>query len=183
MEPPELINRIAIGVFFIFFGIVLGKIVSVLLKKILQRVELNELFKRLTNASFKLEELIVLFISSFVYLLFIIIGLNVIGIATIIFNIISGFVLLVILGIMLITLKDFLPNLFAGFFVLSRKSFREGQHIRIEKIEGVIEHMDLSETRVKTKDGDSLIIPNSQFIKKAVLLFGNKRENVKKRGH
>ncbi|HDP73786.1 MAG TPA: mechanosensitive ion channel [Candidatus Woesearchaeota archaeon] len=182
MEASELINRFAIGAFFIFFGIILGKIVSTLLKRILRRIELNDIFSRLTSKSLKLEELIVLFVSSFVYLLFIIIGLNVIGIATIIFNLISVFVLLVILGILLLTLKDFLPNLFAGFFVISRKHLKEGQHVRIDKIEGFIDHIDLSETRIKTKDGDSLLVPNSQFIRKAVLIFDGKKEKVKKRG-
>jgi len=106
----------------------------------------------------------------------------VMGIASVIINIISGFIFILIIIFVALSIKDFLPNLTAGIYILSKKSVSEGKFVRIKDVTGQIEHIDLLETRLRTQDNEIIIVPNSQFVKNAIFILKESSKLNKKNG-
>lgn len=57
--------------------------------------------------------------------------------------------------------KDILQNFFAGIFILWRRPFHIGDQIRTAEHEGTVEEITMRSTRIKTYDGERVIIPNA----------------------
>lgn len=159
------------GLFFILLGIILGRITNNLIKRALSKISLNDIFFRLTNKKINLEGTIALVVSIVIYVVSIVLGLNFMGITHFILNLLSIIIIVILIGFFLLSLKDVLPNLFAGMYLLSKKNFKQGMNIRINNIKGIIQEIELVETKILTDQNDVLIIPNSEFIRNAVLII------------
>lgn len=57
--------------------------------------------------------------------------------------------------------KDVLQNFFAGIFILWRRPFHIGDQIRTADHEGTVEEITMRSTRIKTYDGERVIVPNA----------------------
>lgn len=66
--------------------------------------------------------------------------------------------------------KDILQNLFAGFLILLYRPFKIGDQIKIDDFEGTIEEINVRATKLKTYDGERVVIPNSELYMKSVLV-------------
>ncbi len=64
--------------------------------------------------------------------------------------------------------KDILQNFFAGILILWRKPFRLGDQIRAREFEGTVEEITTRSTRVKTYDGERVVIPNGDVYISAI---------------
>jgi len=76
-------------------------------------------------------------------------------------------------GIVLgLALQETLSNFFAGLALLAERPFAPGDWIRIgEKDEGQVEHITWRATKIRTRDNDYQILPNSMVAKEVVLNF------------
>lgn len=77
--------------------------------------------------------------------------------------------------------KDVLQNLFAGFLILLYRPFHIGDQIKIKDFEGMVEDISVRATRMKTYDGERVVIPNSELYMNSVLVrtaFPNRRVKV-----
>ncbi len=118
-----------------------------------------------------------------VYIVFIILGLFVA--ATVVFPGINAGDLIAGLGIGSVALgfafKDVLQNLFAGFLILLYRPFKIGDQIKIDDFEGTVEEINVRATKIKTYDGERVVIPNSDLYMKAVLVrtaFPSRRSKI-----
>jgi small-conductance mechanosensitive channel/CRP-like cAMP-binding protein len=68
-------------------------------------------------------------------------------------------------------LQDTLGNLFAGLAIQIEKPFRVGHWVRIGEREGQVEEITWRATKLRTKAGQFLIVPNSTLAKEPVLNF------------
>ncbi len=66
--------------------------------------------------------------------------------------------------------KDVLQNLFAGFLILLYRPFQIGDQIKIDDFEGAVEEISIRATKIKTYDGERVVIPNSQLYMNSVLV-------------
>ena len=66
--------------------------------------------------------------------------------------------------------KDVLQNLFAGFLILLYRPFHIGDQIKIKEFEGAVEDISVRATKMKTYDGERVVIPNSELYMNAVLV-------------
>lgn len=77
--------------------------------------------------------------------------------------------------------KDVLQNLFAGFLILLYRPFHIGDQIKIKDFEGTVEEITIRATKIKTHDGERVVIPNSDLYMNAVLVktaFPSRRTKV-----
>lgn len=77
--------------------------------------------------------------------------------------------------------KDVLQNLFAGFLILLYRPFHIGDQIKVKDYEGTIEDITVRATKMKTYDGERVVIPNSDLYMNAVLVrtaFPSRRTKV-----
>jgi CRP-like cAMP-binding protein len=68
-------------------------------------------------------------------------------------------------------LQDTLGNLFAGLAIQIEKPFRVGHWIQVGGREGQVHEITWRATKLRTKDGEFLIVPNSVMSKDPVLNF------------
>lgn len=77
--------------------------------------------------------------------------------------------------------KDVLQNLFAGFLILLYRPFHIGDQIKIKDFEGTVEEITIRATKIKTHDGERVVIPNSDLYMNAVLVktaFPSRRTKI-----
>ena len=77
--------------------------------------------------------------------------------------------------------KDVLQNLFAGFLILLYRPFHLGDQIKIKDFEGTVEDINVRATKIKTYDGERVVIPNSELYLNAVLVrtaFPHRRTKI-----
>ncbi|MGB6228989.1 MAG: mechanosensitive ion channel family protein [Litorimonas sp.] len=66
--------------------------------------------------------------------------------------------------------KDILQNWLAGLLLLVRRPFHPGDQIEVGPWEGTVEHVETRSTRIRTYDGQYVVVPNNEVYTKAVLV-------------
>ena len=66
-------------------------------------------------------------------------------------------------------LRDFIPNFFAGWYIYRKDLIKEGKQVKINGVQGKVAKLSLLDTRIKTKKGDLIYIPNSVVIKSKIV--------------
>lgn len=67
--------------------------------------------------------------------------------------------------------KDILENFFAGILLLWQKPFRIGDEIRTNGLEGTVEDIDIRSTRMKTIDGELVVVPNGAMLSSPIVVL------------
>jgi small-conductance mechanosensitive channel len=81
-----------------------------------------------------------------------------------------------ITAVLLITMKDvWITNLFAGISLIGDKSIDIGTDVEIQGKRGKIVEMTLTITKVKTADGNMMIVPNKKFREEIVIVRAGKK--------
>jgi len=76
-------------------------------------------------------------------------------------------------------LKDIIENWVSGLLIISGKTYRIGDVIRIGNFSGVVTDISLRTTKLKTYDRNEIIMPNSTLLKQNIInLTGGKKETV-----
>lgn len=177
-----LFYKFIVSIVLLLIGFILGKILGRLLFKFLHSFEVNETFSKLTGTTLKIEEIAETFTTYFIYFVTIVIVLQQIGlVSTILHMIAAGIIILIVLSTFL-GIKDFIPNAIAGFFMHSNKKFKVGQKIKVKGMQGRITEITLLETKIETKNGDIIFIPNSVLNKTEVTYVrAGKEKSAKKK--
>src|SRR3954470_11897283 len=101
---------------------------------------------------------------------FIVVGLLVL-VATFVFNdrlLATSAVSAVVIGF---ALQDTLGNAFAGLAIQSEKPFNVGHWIRVGEFEGRVAEITWRATRLRTKSGNFIIVPNNIVAKEAIVNY------------
>jgi len=172
-----LLSRIVIAVLILLVGLIIGKLIGMLIKRGLNEVRLDKYIQS-AGLRISLEKFLGSIASYIIYLVAIIMSLDQLGLTTAILTIIATIIVLIIAISFLLAVKDFFPNLFAGIRIRARKLFAEGDNIQIREVKGRILSMGLLETKIKTAFNEEVIIPNSIFNKRQIIV---KKKAVKKK--
>jgi len=176
---PEILSsvftKLVVAVIIVLIGLVLGKILGKFVQKALHEIELNKILKNAAGIKISIEEIISAFVTYFIYFIFIMMALNQLGITTVVLHMISGAILIIIIISILLSIKDFMPNMFAGLFIHQKRFIKEGDVLKVDNTEGRVIHINLVETKIETKKGDIIYIPNSLLTKKTVVKLKKKR--------
>ncbi|MBW2968432.1 mechanosensitive ion channel family protein [Candidatus Woesearchaeota archaeon] len=175
-----LFYKFIVAIVMLLLGFIIGKILGRLVYKFLHSFDLNDNFTKLTRVTLKIEEIAETFTTYFIYFVTIVLVLQQIGlVSTILHMIAAGIIILIILSTFL-GIKDFIPNAIAGFLIQGRKAFKVGQKIKVKGMTGVIIEINLLETKIETKNGDIIFIPNSVLSKTEVThIRVDKKKGVK----
>lgn len=176
-----LFYKFIVAIVLLLIGFILGKILGRLVYKFLHSFEINENFSKLAGITLKIEEIAETFTTYFIYFVTIVIVLQQIGlVSTILHMVAAGVIILIILSAFL-GIKDFIPNAISGFFIQRKNEFRIGQRIKVKGMQGKIIEINLLETKIETKGGDIIFIPNSVLSKTEVTYIRSKKNKRKKR--
>lgn len=153
----------------LLLGLALGQLVGKLVQLVLSQFDLNS---ALSSAGLEIpaEQMASSLVTHLIYFVFIIFALSILGLAPHIFSLLGILLSIIIVAYMLLGLRDFVPNAFAGIIIARRKLLKVGLTITTAGLTGTIRHMTLTETRLLTKEGDLIAIPNTQLIKQPVVI-------------
>src|SRR3989338_9828471 len=157
----KLVAAIAI----ILLGLLFGRFFSKLLSKILKEVKLNLLLKDELKINVPAEEFISRLIMYIIYFVSLVLALNQIGLTTTVLYIILITILVIIVILTALAFKDFVPNITARFYIHYRAHLKKDDNIVIDNVKGKILDINLIETRIKTKEEDEVLVPNSLLLK------------------
>ncbi len=161
----KLIAALAI----LLFGIIMANIFAKLFKKLLHSFEINSV---LAGAGFKfpLEEFVSSILKYVIYFATVIWALTELGLATTILQIILVVILILMIIFIILAFKDIIPNITAGFVMHSKGLYKKGDNISVGAAEGKIIDLDIMETKIKTKSGDVILVPNSLLMKSEIIV-------------
>ncbi|MBU2640122.1 MAG: mechanosensitive ion channel [Nanoarchaeota archaeon] len=149
-------------------GVVLARFFSRFFSRILQEIHLNKILKNELGIKLPLEEFVSRFVLYIIYFVAIVMALNQLGLTTTILYIILLAILIIIIVLIILAFKDFMPNLTAGIYLYQKKIIKEGDIVDFMTVKGKVSKVELIETRIKTKEGDEIFIPNSLLLKSEV---------------
>jgi len=172
----DFLVELIIALIILLVGIIIGKIVGKLVQRGLHEVELNNILKSTSKIRINLEEFIAAFVTYLIYFITVVVALRQIGLATLILDIVAAIIIVIIVLAVFLGIKDFIPNTIAGIFLHQKRMLKEGDVIKVTGIEGKVIYMDLVETKVETKDGDIIHVPNSILIKEKMVIKKRKKE-------
>ena len=165
--------KLAAAIAILLLGILFARFFSKVTKKVLEELGVNELFKNELGVKLSIADFISRFIVFAIYFTAIILALNQLGLTgTVFYGILAGILLLIIV-LLVFAFKDFVPNLVAGIYIIQKKIIKKGENISITSVTGEIVEINLIETRVRTKEGDEVLVPNS-------ILFKSELRKIKK---
>lgn len=155
-----ILNKFVIAVIILLIGLILGRVLGKIVQKFLHELNVNKFFKQTMGISSSIEDFAGYGVKYFIYFIFVIMALNQLGLTSPVLDMISGAIFILIIISIFLGIKDFIPNFIAGISIYKRKFIKEGDKIKIKDMEGEIVKIDLVETRIKTKKGDVISIPN-----------------------
>jgi small-conductance mechanosensitive channel len=170
-----VVTNILIAMIILLMGFIIGRVVNSLLKKFLKDMKIDETLRKKANFKFSLENLISSSIALIIYLITIIMTLNQLGITTLLLNIISIAIIALLTFSAIIALKDFIPNMVAGIKINKNDIVKKGDKISFDRIKAEIHEVTLTETKLSSKSGDVIFIPNSLLLKKVIKIKNKKK--------
>ena len=163
----NLVVSLVAAIVILLIGLVIGRFLGNLVGKILRELEITKILKE-EKVKFPLEEVLSNGVKYVVYFIAVVLALNQVGLTSTVLNLLLGIVVVLIIIFIVLAFKDFIPNVMAGFFIHQRRDIKEGDNIRVKNIEGKIIDINLVETKIKTKGGDIIYLPNSYLTKNEV---------------
>ncbi len=164
----------AIGVLLI--GLLAARIISRILSKILQELELNRILKEQAGIKIPVEEFITSLTKYLIYFLTFIWALAELGLQTAILYLVLILFLVILVSFIVLSFKDFIPNVTAGFFIHQKNLIQIGDIIKVKEIEGKVKKISLVETILEV-NGDIVYIPNSVLTKNEIIKRKKKSKN------
>lgn len=165
----SVFTDLVVALIILLIGFILGKTAGKIILKVLKEVELNKIIQKTTGIKVSVSEIISKGITYFIYFIFIIAALEKLNISAVAFNLLAGGVIIIIIISIFLSIKDFIPNIIAGIYITQKKFVSKGDVIKIDKIEGKIIDVQLNTTKLETKKGDILFIPNSNLLKSKII--------------
>jgi small-conductance mechanosensitive channel len=159
----------AVAIIILLAGLIIGRLAGRFIHKILEEVELNRLLRKTAGIRFAMDEIIASLIAYFIYFIAIVMALDQIGVATAVLKIISIAIIIIIIASIILGVRDFFPNILAGIFISQKRLISKGDKVRIGEIEGNIIDINMIETRIVTRKGDIIYMPNSLLTKREVI--------------
>jgi len=174
-----VLNKLVAATVVILVGFAVGKLLGKLVKRMLHELRVDKTFQEATKWNFSVENFLAGFASYFTYFVAAIMGLDKLGVTSTVLNVVAGVVMLIILVSLLLAIKDFIPNVVAGWIINAKKEIKKGVKVKVRGVEGFIQEVNLLETKIVTRKGDLILIPNSVFLKQETVL--KKQRLVKKK--
>ena len=162
------ITKLVLVLVIILIGFTIARFLGKIIKRTLHEVGLDILVRKAGIKGISLEKFLSKFATYVIYFIVFLMVLNEIGFTTDILHIISGAILVLLVLLISLAMKDLVPNVFAGFYIYYKDFIKEGDRIKVDKVEGKVKKITLVETLIMSK-GNRIYIPNATLLKKVVV--------------
>jgi small conductance mechanosensitive channel len=161
------VNNIITAVIILLIGFIIAKLIGRLIQRVLHEAELDALLKK-AGAKVSFEMALSHIAEYFIYFITIIFALNQLGITTVVLYILAIAAVGVLIVSVFLGMRDFIPNFMAGWYIYRKDLIKEGKQVKINGVSGKVIKLSLLDTRIKTKKGDLIYMPNSVVLKSKI---------------
>jgi len=140
----------------VFF--IVGRFVGTFVTRLTNALGIDE-FAEAIGIKFLISRTIGELLSIIFYLVGIYLALNELGITKVVALVGSAFIIFLFAIVVLLGLKDFVINFLHGFY--KRKKYLKKNYLKIGNISGRIVDIGLTKIKIKTKEGEFLVVPFS----------------------
>lgn len=166
------LNKIVIFLLILVTGIIIAKLISKSIEKLLRKIEFGKFMRRQFDLKNSARH-----VSNFVFWIIgvasLLVALNNAGLTTTVFNILFAVIIITSSLFVLIGLKDFIPNFIAGLKIKQQGKLKEGLTIEVDGSKGKISSINSTEIVLKNSKSEEIVIPNSLLAKKKVKILKN----------
>ena len=162
------LSNLVAAIVIILIGFLIGRFLGKLTRKVLKELNTNKILKENLGIKLPIEQFLSKLVHYLILFIAVVMALNQLGLSTIILYIILIIVLIIIVGLFVLAFKDFIPNVFASFWIHQKNILKEGDKIEIKDVKGVVQEITLTEVKIKTKDNEVVLIPNSLLFKEKI---------------
>ncbi len=163
-------NKIVLVLIVIFLGFLIGRVVGKLTQNFLHSFHLNKIIQS-AGIKITIEEIVGIDVTLIIYLITILYVLRLLHITKIVLFALFGVFGFFLIIFFLLGAKDMFLNIIAGMLVNRRGRLKPNDLVKVGDIKGQILKLGIFETRIKTKENDVIIIPNTTLIGERVTLL------------
>jgi small-conductance mechanosensitive channel len=160
--------NLILAVLVLLVGLVIGRIAGRFVYKILKELEIDRFLRQSGIKNIELEVFFGKLVSYLIYFVAFLISLDQLGIRVFVLYFIAIVILILVLLSVFLYVKDFIPNILSGFYIWRHNLFGSGKNFSVNGIEGRVSSGFL-DTRLRTRSGDLVVIPNSGIKKSSVV--------------
>lgn len=172
------LNRAIAAVIVLLISFLVARFLGNLTSRILSELNTNKILKESFGVRAPIDQILGKGVYYLVLLIGVIIALNQLGLSTIILYIILIIISIIIVSFIILALKDFVPNVFASIWIHQKKIIEIGDNIEFKDVSGKVVEISMTETRIETKDKETVLLPNSLLLKEKIK---KRKDNTKKR--
>ena len=165
------LNRVIAAIVVLLIAFLVARVLGNLAAKVLGELKTNKILKESFGIRAPIEQIFGKGVYYLVLFIGVIVALNQLGLSTILLYIVLIIILIIIISFVILALKDFVPNVFASFWIHQKKIIETGDFIEFKDVSGKVIEINLTETRIETRDKEVVLVPNSLLL----------REKIKKR--
>ncbi len=161
-------------------GVIITKIVVALVRKVLDKEEVDNLIRSL-GYDVAVKELLILVLRYLLYFVTFLIAIAQFGFGTLV---IEAMLIIIVLSfgfVLIYSLKDLIPNISAGITLARSRAFKVGDKVKIGLYEGIVREFTITSTKIEDKMGRLIIIPNSIIIRREIINEGIHLSKLKSR--
>jgi small-conductance mechanosensitive channel len=159
---PLIIN-ISAAIIILLAGLMVGKLLSMIVKKIFLEVEADKTINKISPIKISITNIISLGVSIPIYIISFFLAMKQIGIATIVINLLLAILVLGIIGALILGIKDIPVNFIAGLKFKQKNII--GKKVRVGYVFGTVTKKGILKVEMETKQKDRIIVPNKYFEK------------------
>lgn len=171
-----VVTDIVIAMAILLIGFIIGNLLGRVLKRLLYEFKVDPALKKSLKIKFSMEKILSEILSYSIYFISIVMTLNHLGVTSTILNIISIALIVLIAFSILLALKDLVPNFIAGIKIIQKEIVKKGDNISFDKIKARVVKVTWTETKLESKSGDIIFIPNSLLLKKILKVPKRKKK-------
>jgi len=161
------VSKLIVALLFLFIGLIFGKILGRAVHKLLSELDFDSHIEKLGFKQ-KLTATISTWVSFLIYFLSVYFALMQFGLAGPVFYTLIVLFLIIFAVSAMLTVKEFFPNFFSFIHIKFNHVISVGELVKIENVEGKVEHIGFTKTKIKTRKGDTIFLNNMTISKSPV---------------
>ncbi len=167
---PTLFSLIR-AIIVIIIGIIVTKIITDLLRRMLDAKWVDELLFNL-GYDVAVKDLLIIIVKYVLYFITFVVAIAQFGFGTFIVEGILFMIILIFGFILIYSMKDLIPNISAGIIISRHRLFKVGDKIQIEGHKGIVREFTIVHTKIEDELGRIIVIPNSRIVKEEIINEG-----------
>lgn len=159
----KLINSLSLAAIILVIGFVAGKVLGRVVRRVLRELEIKKMLES-AGVKYHFDTVLGKTVEYLIYFFAVVLALDRLGWTPVFIYIVSSAVIIILIVAFILGVKDVVPNIIAGIFLYRRGGLKARDWVAADSFEGRIVEVGLVETKLKSKSGDTIYIPNSLLL-------------------